>query len=259
MTIRPCSMVPCYLFESPSTILVHFSRRPLFIFSLFWEYFQLCAADLFGTLSEEKEVAKIAVKVSEARHTKTYDTLQILAQFITESCFLDLLLPIKKVLESTHSFKTVTKAQTCLRFIALGLVDNTFVTMESLLKFAYGTASASIPQLMPKKKQVLSEKESEKLKREKEDCLIIPKIPNNRKAYREQNVKVSTSINAHIIAEFGLRLCFVLLKRDKLKEEGFKSYMDPFVNVFKNCLKSRHVKVSGILYGFLYLAFESSL
>lgn len=201
----------------------------------------MCTADLFGILSEEKEVAKIAIKTSEARHTKTYDTLQILAHYVTESCLLDLVLPLKQVLESSHSFKTVHKTEQALRFIALGLVDNPFVTTDALLKFAYGIASKSIPQLLPKESK--SEVDAEKARREKEDCFIIPKIAGNRTAFRQQNVKTSLKTNAHLLVEFGIQLCYVMLKRDKLKDGDYSGYLDPFVNVFRSCLKSKHVKV----------------
>ncbi|CAG9813428.1 unnamed protein product [Phaedon cochleariae] len=206
----------------------------------------MCKADLFGILSEEKEVAKIAVKVAEARHSKSYDTLHILSQYITERCLLDILLPFKQILDTSHSFKTVQKTQTALRFIAQGLVENSFVTTESLLKFAYGTASKSIPQLIPKEKKKPTENESEKLLIQKEDCFIIPKIPGNRKAYRTQNVKTSAETNAHLLVEFGLRLCHIMLKKDKLRGEEYTKFIDPFIMIFRNCLKSKHVKLSTI-------------
>ncbi|XP_023019456.2 LOW QUALITY PROTEIN: small subunit processome component 20 homolog [Leptinotarsa decemlineata] len=203
----------------------------------------LCTADLFGTLSEEKEVVKIAVKVAEARQSKSYDTLQIMSQYITESCLLDIILPIKQVLETSHSFKITVKAQTALKHVALGLVDNTFISVTSLLKFAYGTASKSIPQLIPKLKKEVSKKASDKRLEEKEDCFIIPKVPGNRELYRRQNVKTAVDTNAHLLIEFGLRLCLVILKREKLKFEEFRKFVDPFVVIFKNCLKSKHVKL----------------
>lgn len=172
--------------------------------------------------------------------------MQILAQFITEACLLDLILPLKQVLETSHSFKTIHKVEDSLRYIALGLVDNEFISAESLLKFACGTASESIPQLLPKEKQHLTEKDAEKLKREKEDCFIIPRIPGNRTAYRQQNVKTSLQTNAHLLVEFGLRLCHVMLKRDKLRNENYDVLIDPFVVIFKNCLRSKHVKVRNV-------------
>ncbi|KAJ8935872.1 hypothetical protein NQ318_019456 [Aromia moschata] len=204
----------------------------------------LCRADLFGSLSEEKEIVKITVKVSEAKSTKSYDTLHILSQFITESCLMDLILPIKRVLDSSHSFKAVQKAQESLRHITLGLVDNSYISVESLLKFAYGSASESIPQLAAKQKKTLDEKGREKLKREREDCFIIPKVPGNRTAYREQNVRTSMRTNTHLLVEFGLGLCYIMLKRDKLRDGDYKPFIDPFVVIFKRCLKSKHVKLS---------------
>lgn len=210
---------------------------------------------MFGILSEEKEITKIAIKTSEARHSKTYGTLQLLAEYITENCLLDLLLPIKYILETSHSFKIVQRAEKALRFIALGLVDNTYVSVESLLKFAYGTASKSIPQLFPKEKKVLTEKDVEKMEREKVDCFIIPKAFDNRTAFRQQNVKISLKTNAHLLVEFGIRVCSVMLKRDKLKDGNYHSYIDPFVNVFTNCLKSKHVKVSYLIISCTYKTF----
>ncbi|EFA12725.1 small subunit processome component 20 homolog [Tribolium castaneum] len=203
---------------------------------------QLCQADLFGSLSEEKEVAKIAVKTSEAKSTKSFDTFQILAQYITDKCLMDLILPIKNVLQASHSYKTVYKAEECLRHVALGLVDNEFIEIKSLLIFAYGTASESIPELVAQTKPQLSDKEKQKKQRERVDCYIIPKAPTGRSGVR--NVKSSLKTNAYLLVEFGLRLCYVLLKREKLKDEAFNPFLDPFIPVFLNCLTSKHVKLS---------------
>lgn len=201
--------------------------------------------DLFGSVGEEKEINKIGAKTSEAKSTKSYDALQILAQFITQKCFMDLLLPIKEVLISTYSFKTVTKIQECLRHIGIGLIENQFVELESLLKFSYGVSSESIPELLPADDSVkLTDKEREKLEREKEDCFIIPKEPVYKSGNRLSNVKKSKKNNAYILIEFGLRLCNLLLKRERLKELDFVSYMDPFVSIYKKCLVSNHVKVT---------------
>ncbi|XP_066256541.1 small subunit processome component 20 homolog [Euwallacea similis] len=218
--------------------------EPKDVDSILLTVLNLCTADLFGILSEEKEVVKIAVKISEARSTKSYSTLQILAQHITEKCLMDIILPIKKFLEASHSFKTVQKAQDALKHIALGLVDNTFISAQSLLKFAYGTSAQKIAELLPAKKK--EEKTQQQQNPIKEDCFIIPKVPGNRTAYRELNVKTSSNTNAHIIIEFGLRLCFLMLKREKIKDEEYRPFIDPFVMVFKKCLKSKHVKLCSL-------------
>lgn len=158
---------------------------------------------------------------------------------------MELLFPLKGVLTHSHSFKIVNKVQECLRRIVLGLVDNTFIPIESLLVFAYGTASESIPQFISSTtKSQLSEAELEKQARQKEDCFIIPKPPVYRSGNRLNLVRISLRTNAHMLVEFGLRLCFFILKREKLKDTDFLTYIDPFVSIFKNCLSSRHVKVN---------------
>lgn len=202
---------------------------------------------MFGALAEEKEIAKIAVKTSEAKSKKSFDTLQILAQYITDKCLMDLIFPIKDVLYHSHSFKIVHKAQEALRFISIGLIDNTFISTESLLKFAYGTASESIPQLVGGNKLFdINKKQKQKKKvflEEPVDCFIIDKMPVGRSGVRSSHVKSSTNANSHLFVEFGLRLCFSLLKRDRVKGDGFKPFLDPFIIVYKNCLTAKHIKV----------------
>lgn len=199
--------------------------------------------DLFGNVADEKEISKIITKTSEAKATKSYDTFQILAQFITEKCLMDLLLPLKDTLTHSHSFKVVNKVQECLRRIVLGLVDNTFIPVETLLVFAFGTASESIPQFISHEKPKLTDTEMEKKSREKPDCFIIPKPPTYKSGNRLNHVRNSKNTNAHLLVEFGLRLCYFVLKRDKVQVADYLKYIDPFVGVFKNCLTSRHVKV----------------
>lgn len=203
-------------------------------------YVQICKADLFGAIAEEKEVVKIARKTSEAKSTKTYDTFKLLAQFITESCLLDLLLPVKEVLMSSHSYKIIYRAQECLRHVAIGLTENEYLPVMSLLKFAYGVASESIPQLISVQNKINSEKR-EQNKLNKADCFILPENPG--RAGAKPQGKLSFGSNSHHLIQFALRLCHFLLKHDRIKEGNLQGYLDPFISIFKKCLLSRHVKV----------------
>lgn len=56
--------------------------------------------DLFGYVAEEKEVTHIAGKLMEARANKSFDTFLIMAQYITDKCLVDLILPLKEVSET---------------------------------------------------------------------------------------------------------------------------------------------------------------
>lgn len=73
---------------------------------------------------------------------------------------------------STLSFKSIRKCNEGLRHIVTGLVDNKFIKTESLLEFAYGTVSQSIPALNIDSKQVGESKKKEEIK--KPDSYIIP-------------------------------------------------------------------------------------
>lgn len=187
--------------------------------------------------------------VSEAKSTKSYDIFHILAQYITESCLVDLILPLKEVLIRSHSHKTVQKVVECFRNIVLGLADNIFIPLEQMLIFLYGVISESIPEFKPEKNdKELTEKEVEILSRQKPDCFIIPPEPKNKMGIKVTS-KTSKNTNVHIIIEFGLKLFHILLKRDKISNTEFKSLIDPFVPHISECIKSQHVKVN-LLYSY---------
>ncbi|KAK5640555.1 hypothetical protein RI129_011366, partial [Pyrocoelia pectoralis] len=214
----------------------------------------MCKNELFGDIAKEKEVKQIGAKVPEAKTISGFSIFQILAQHITEHCFMDLILSLRELLITSHSFKVINKVRECFRCIALGLVENTFITTESLLKFAYGTASESIPRLLAGDAKPKPEvKGRELLEKPKGDCFIIPPAPLSRSAHFK--VKTSSKSNAHVIVEFGLSLCNHLLTKEKCKGEEFKSFLDPFIPVFKNSLQSRHVKLSTVTLQCLHRVF----
>lgn len=167
-----------------------------------------------------------------------------MAQFITDSCLLDLLLPIKEALTVSHSYKLVNRAQECLRHIAIGLTENEFISTESLLKFAYGVASESIPELLNVKNKCTAEKQ-EQNKIQKTDCFLLPENPG--RAGAKPRGKISVTSNSHHLIQFALKLCHFMLKHEKLKDIDNQVYLDPFVGIFKNCLVSKHVKVCKLL------------
>ncbi|XP_003702176.2 small subunit processome component 20 homolog [Megachile rotundata] len=203
----------------------------------------VCKVDLFGLTGEEKEVLGIVKTVTEAKSTKSYDIFHILAQYITESCLVDLILPLKEVLVRTHSHKTLQKIVECLRNVVLGLADNTFIPLEQMLIFLYGIVSESIPEFLPEKKdKEITEKEAEALARQKPDCFLIPPEPKNKMGIKVTS-KITKNTNVHVIIEFGLKLLHILLKREKVGKE-LDCFLDPFVPLISDCLKSQHVKLS---------------
>lgn len=206
---------------------------------------ELCKLDLFGTSAEEKSVSQITARFFEAKSTKSYDMFHIMSQCISEKCLTDLLLPLKEVLVQSHSHKIVNKVSECLRQVAIGLSENNFVSAESLVIFVYGVTSQSIPELSPElKKEEISETEKQKLLIQRPDSFLIPEAPRSRSGATNVKAKTSAQANAHVLIEFGLRLLHILLKKERLKSQYYKQFLDPMVAVLHDCLKSQHVKRS---------------
>lgn len=203
----------------------------------------MCKVDLFGLTAEEKEIIGIVKNVSEAKSTKSFDIFHILAEFITESCLLDLIQPLMEVLRKTHSHKTIHKIVECLRNITLGLADNTYIPLEQMLIFLYGIISESIPSLMlEKESKKPTEEETKALMRQKPDCFIIPPEPKSRMGVKA-TAKTTKNANLHVIVEFGLKFYHILLKREKVTSMIYKSHLESFVSLLYDCLSSQHVKV----------------
>lgn len=200
--------------------------------------------DLFGLTAEEKEVIGIVKNVSEAKSTKSFDIFHILAEFITESCLLDLIMPLKEMLLKTHSHKTIHKIVECLRNVTLGLADNAYIPLEQMLIFLYGIISESIPGLMPEKesKKLVEEERKNERQLQQSDYFLISPEPKNRMGIKV-TAKTTKYANAHVIMEFGLRLYHILLKRDRVSGAEYKRYLEPFASVLSDCLKSHHVKL----------------
>lgn len=58
---------------------------------------QIFNNELFGAVAEEKEVKGIVSKLMEARHSKSMDSYELLAQFCSKESITSLILPLKEV------------------------------------------------------------------------------------------------------------------------------------------------------------------
>lgn len=208
----------------------------------------VCTNDLFGALSEEKEVDKLHYKTPEAKPSKkSYVTLMIVSQNITEKCLINLILPFKDVLQKHHSKKIVLKVQEALMHITSGLVTNKFIDIESLFIFLHGIASESIPEfVLGAPKRQITEKQREKMLRAKPDCFLIPETPKRNKESQAKNVKVSGKANVHVLVEFSLNILYVILKREKVTRMECRAFVDPIIPLLVDALKSDHIKVSTV-------------
>lgn len=61
---------------------------------------------------------------------------------------------------------------------------------------------------------------------------------------------VCARTNAHELVQFGLSLFQFMLKREMLKSAEFSPFVDPFVSLVIDSLRSQHIKVLTVLQTF---------
>ncbi|KAK6482713.1 small subunit processome component 20-like protein [Huso huso] len=198
-------------------------------------------SELFGDIAEEKEVKGIVSKVMEARHSKSYDSYEILAQFVGKDRVTQLILPLKEILENTNSLKISRKVHETLRRVVSGLLLNEGMTAQSVLLLSHGLISESLPLLTEKNKEKLAAKPAPDPRLQPQSCLLLPVTP----VRGGQKAPVSSRTNMHILVDTGLRLLHMSLKRSKINssESSVLEMLDPFVKLLIDCLNSMHVKV----------------
>lgn len=197
--------------------------------------------ELFGDVAEEKEVKGIVSKVMEARTSKSYDSYELLAQFVGKDLVIKLILPLKEILENTNSLKLSRKVHETLRRIMFGLIANKEMTAKSILLLSHGLISENLPLITEKAKSQKSAHLPPDPRLRPQSCLFIPPAP----VRGGQKAPVSSRTNMHILIESGLRLLHMSLKKSKINssDEEILEMLDPFVQLLLECLQSMDVKV----------------
>ncbi|XP_072529293.1 small subunit processome component 20 homolog [Salminus brasiliensis] len=195
--------------------------------------------ELFGALAEEKDVRGIVSKVMEARHSKSSDSYELLAQFCSQEQVTQLIVPLKVVLEKTVSLKVSRRVNSVLRRVIAGLLLNQSMTPQTILLLSHGLISQSLPLITSKSKQKSRPPPDPRLP--PPSCLLLPPTPKRGGA----KAVVSSQTNMHILVDTGLSLLHSSLKSSKINSSvpSVREMLDPFVSLLLDCLNSMHVKV----------------
>nr|XP_061809338.1 small subunit processome component 20 homolog [Nerophis lumbriciformis] len=197
--------------------------------------------ELFGAIAEEKEVKGIVSKLMEARHSKSMDSYQLLAQFCSKESITKLVLPLKEILENSSSLKVCNRVTAILRRLVLGLLVNTGMRSSDILLLSHGLISQSLPLLTKNDRALALAQPPPDPRLPPPSCLLLPPTPK-RGGVKAQ---VSRRTNMHILVDAGLKLLHLSLKKGKVtsSEESALQMLDPFVALLLECLSSMHVKV----------------
>ncbi|XP_011611808.2 small subunit processome component 20 homolog [Takifugu rubripes] len=197
--------------------------------------------ELFGAVAEEKEVKGIVSKLMEARHSKSMDSYELLAQFCSKESITSLILPLKEILETSSSLKVCNRVAAVLRRIILGLLVNDGMTSKDILLLCHGLISESLPLLTKRDRDKASAKPPPDPRLPPPSCLLLPPTPKRG----GRRAPVSSRTNMHILVDAGLKLLHLSLKKSKVtsSETSALEMLDPFVLLLLDCLNSMHVKV----------------
>ncbi|XP_071791922.1 small subunit processome component 20 homolog isoform X2 [Asterias amurensis] len=198
--------------------------------------------ELFGVVAEEKEVVGIVGKLEEARSIKGYDCYEMVAKVIGQGSLTRLILPLKEILETSHSHKVVRKASEVLKYVTMGLINNPGITVDSMLIFIHGLATETIPLMTPLERSKGKVKPPPDPRAAPESTYLL--LPAPKKGGTTPQVSIKT--NMYLIVEFGLQLLHMNLKRSKLSPSNQQhlQMLDPFVGILLQSLTSKYTKVT---------------
>ncbi|XP_028810161.1 small subunit processome component 20 homolog [Denticeps clupeoides] len=211
---------------------------------------QIFNNELFGAVAEEKEIKGIVSKVMEARHSKSSDSYELLAQFSSQERITEIMVPLKEVLENTASLKVSRRVHAVLRRVVSGLLLNVSMGPQSVLLLSHGLISESLPLITSKCKEKPLPPPDPRLP--PPSCLLLPPTPKRG----GPKAAVSSKTNMHILVDSGLSLLHQSLKSSKVNSAvaSVREMLDPFVCLLLDCLNSMHVKViTEALQAFIWL------
>lgn len=191
--------------------------------------------EIFGAVSEDKEVKQILAKTPEAKKTKGYDTLMIVSSCISPEKLQDLIKPVKGLLVSSNDSKKVNKLSVCIEKIFTGLASNSKFPLDKLLDFIKHNIEDSLPSLSVKQIVEVASKQTSGLRRE--DRFLIRNDPPRHRL----TSKINKKGNLHMVIDNCLRLLLQTLMSHKAvikKKELYKTKLDCFVNILSDCLRS---------------------
>eukprot|EP00092_Neocalanus_flemingeri_P037576 GFUD01040911.1.p1 GENE.GFUD01040911.1~~GFUD01040911.1.p1 ORF type:complete len:2557 (+),score=666.17 GFUD01040911.1:40-7710(+) len=197
----------------------------------------MALGEMFGIVAEEKEVRQITGKLMEARGTKSYDALQILAKFISNDKLLALAKPFADKAAQLSTFKNLQKIRECLRNIVLGLLENKELDPVACMVFVYGVTMDKLQMGATTVRQ----KNSMKVENN-QSIFIVQRAPKRTGVV----AKTSKSTSQHVVHEFGLSLLYFLLKRSSLlvTEEVHCQRLEPFIEILLSFCSSSHVTLT---------------
>ncbi|KAI7894165.1 armadillo-type protein [Mucor mucedo] len=182
-------------------------------------------SDIFGATGKEKDTDEMTGKIKEAKSRRSPASFELIAKITHFKNVGLLLVPIKEIMSSTESGRTLKKVEDLLRRIAMGLVHNPEFESLELLDFAYGLIDESLEDFKAKEKVTVVKTQKELNFEVQMKRVMVEPVEYYR-------------MNAHRFVYFGLSLLSTALKKNKfdLNDEAYVSRLTKLVNSVGNVL-----------------------
>ncbi|KRY74198.1 Small subunit processome component 20 -like protein [Trichinella pseudospiralis] len=205
---------------------------------------EICRAELFGSVAEEKRVKEVLRRVWEAKAVKVFNTYAIIGRFVSKHNLFDVLTPLKEVLKQSPNHETLKKVSNCLKQFALGVSKNSNLTVETLMVFCYQVLNDGLQPLCKNDCQEQQQIENGGKSLRPVHSFLLPPEPGRRGFA----VKVSKRTNMHLLISFALDVLLSLLRAGKLSavESESLSLLDPFVDNLILCLNAAYPKIINV-------------
>ena len=182
--------------------------------------------------------------IPEGKTNKRANVMELLGRLIqSDDELLICIDPLRQQLLSNNDSRQISKCETCLQRLQTGLISNTHLSMETLIRFVF--------HLMTKTEETQSEQPNSDEKKkngtsmadERSKYHLIPSEPKRGHARVAQPITHTKKTNLHCLISWTLNLLYKLIKKHKSDEQTFLSMIDPFVGHIKTSLNSQHTDV----------------
>ncbi|KAJ3414834.1 U3 snoRNP protein [Chytridiales sp. JEL 0842] len=195
---------------------------------------KIIANDIFGSLSEEREVQELQGKLKEMKNTKSFDTFELISTVIDLDRVERLLLPLKEIMLETASLKTTRKIDESLHRVAQGLMRNEAIEVQEAMVFIHGLMTENLSL-----SHVEMHTSGQKSNLEKNYTVQL-----KRQDALQQKLGYFKA-NAFRFVEFGLSLLLGAIKKEKLssKSPEHLQMVDPLVEPLGKAMFSKHTSI----------------
>lgn len=193
--------------------------------------------DIFGAVSEEKDVVELSKKTKETRRSMSYESFTKLARVLTPSIMsTGILVPLKDAMSTSESAPITKKFADITRCLVAGIIANELFTPVELITWSQGLITDNMALSQQGKIKASG------VKAMKESIYIL--APTKR---RDRTPDACFNTNAHLLVEMGLALVLARCKRGSLDYSGDVAIRTALNDLVPALLDGLHSKYNRIL------------